>query len=52
MTNIDIIQRLVKIHNNIIQIPVSGEGAILMGESIKDIRVLLQDLDKDAKNQQ
>ena len=51
MTTKDIMSNLVKIHNNLIQIPVSGEGALLMSDSIRAIRMLLQELEKDIQTE-
>lgn len=48
MTTIEIIQRLIPVHNRMIQISVSGDSAVLMGDSIRDLRFLLQELEKDT----
>ena len=44
MNTHDILERIVRIHNCLIQIAVSGDGAILMAESITQLRALAQSL--------
>lgn len=51
MKTIDVMQRLAQIHNRIMQVSVSGESAILIADTIVDIRSLLRDLENDAKNE-
>jgi CMP-2-keto-3-deoxyoctulosonic acid synthetase len=48
----DIMQSLVRIHNRIIQINVSGDSSLLMADSIRELRQLLQELENDAKAEQ
>lgn len=52
MKTIDIMQSLVRIHNRIIQINVSGDNSLLMADSIREIRQLLQELENDVKAEQ
>lgn len=40
----DIITKVVASHNRLANIPVKGEGAILMGETLKDLRALVDEL--------
>lgn len=44
MNAIDILQRIIDNHNRLIQIPVSGDGAILMANTILDLRNLAEQL--------
>ena len=41
MTDMLLLQVLVSIHNRLIQIPVSGDGAIQMGDCIRELRSVL-----------
>ncbi len=52
MKTMDIMQSLVRIHNRIIQINVSGDSSLLMADSIRELRQLLQELENDAKAEQ
>lgn len=52
MKTLDIMRRLVQIHNRIAQVSVSGDNAILVGDSIRDLRLLLQELEQDVKAEQ
>jgi len=52
METLEIMRRLAQIHNRIIQVSVSGDSTILIGDSIRDLRLLLQELEKDAKSEQ
>ena len=52
MTTLDIMRCLAQIHNNIVQVAASidpGERTIFLGDSIRDLRLLLQELEKDVK---
>lgn len=49
MTKNDILQRIVLSHNRLSQIMVNGEGAILMGDSLRDLRILVKDLQEDIE---
>ena len=49
MTTLEIMRSLVQIHNRLIEIRVSGNDTMLMGDSIRELRSLLQELEKDAK---
>ena len=52
MTTLEIMRRLAQIHNYLIEISVSGSDTILMGDSIRELRLLLQELEKDVKAEQ
>ena len=52
MKTLDIMRRLVQIHNRIVQVSVSGDNAILVGDSIRDLRLLLQELEQKVKAEQ
>ncbi len=51
MTQTDMLQRVVGIHNCLSQIPVNGDGAIFMGEALKELRALAHDLRKPDKTE-
>lgn len=44
MTRIDLLQRITDNHNRIAQIEVHGDGAILVAETLIDMRRLLKQL--------
>lgn len=52
MTTLEILQRIVTNHNRIAQILVSGDNAILIGDTIKDLRLLAQELQADMQREQ
>ena len=52
METLEIMRRLAQIHNRIIQVAVSGDSTILVGDSIRDLRLLLQELEQDVKAEQ
>lgn len=52
MTKLEILQRIVTNHNRISQIMVSGEGAVLIGDTIKDLRSLAQEIQKDINSEE
>ena len=41
MTQLELIQRIADNHNRIAQIKVSGDDAILVGDTLKDMRALV-----------
>lgn len=49
MTKLELTQHIANIHNRLTQIQVSGDGAILMGDTLKELRFLVQDLQKDVE---
>ncbi len=48
MTQLELIQRIADNHNRIAQIAVSGDSAILLGDTLKDLRMLVQELQVDG----
>ncbi len=48
MTNLEIAQHIANIHNRLVQISVNGEGAILMGDTLKELRFLVQEIQKNV----
>lgn len=52
MTTLEIIKRVAENHNRIAQVLVSGDSAVLIGDSIKDMRLLIQQLQADYEAQQ
>lgn len=48
MKTADILQQIVDVHNRIIQIPVSGEGTLMMADAIMELRRLAQALKNDV----
>lgn len=49
MNKTEILQCVAGCHNRLAQITVSGDGAILMGDTLRDLRVLVQVLQKDIE---
>lgn len=52
MEKIDILQCVVNNHNRLAQIMVNGDNAILMGDTLKELRILVQELQKDIEAEQ
>lgn len=52
MDKIEILQCIVNNHNRLTQIMVSGDNAIMMGETLKELRLLAQVLQKDVEVEQ
>lgn len=52
MTHLELIQRIADNHNRIAQIKVSGDDAILVGDTLKDMRALVQQLQSEEISQQ
>lgn len=52
MSKFEIVKRLVEAHNRIVQISVSGESAILIADTIKDLRGLLAELQNDVNHEE
>lgn len=51
MTKLEIAQRVANNHNRLANVLVSGDSAILMGETLKDLRLLVQELQKDISEE-
>lgn len=51
MNKTDILRCIANNHNRLAQIMVNGDNAILMGETLKDLRVLVQMLQKDVEEE-
>lgn len=49
MNKQEITQHLANIHNHLVQIMVSGDGSILMGDSLRELRYLVKELQKDLE---
>ena len=47
MNKLEILKRIALNHNNLAQIMVSGDNAIYMGETLRDLRTLVQQLQAD-----
>ena len=47
MKKTELLQRIVENHNRIAQIEVHSDGAILMGDTLKDLRLLLKQLQSE-----
>ena len=52
MTTLEILQRLANIHNMILRVFVNGDNAVLIGESIKELRDLIGQLNQDVDRQE
>lgn len=48
MTKTDLLQRIMENHNRIAQIEVHGDGAILVADTLRDLRYLLKQLQNEA----
>ncbi|MBS4879595.1 MAG: hypothetical protein KH138_04695 [Firmicutes bacterium] len=44
MTGIELIKIIADTHNNLVEIPVKGDSVILMGDALKNLRFLVQEL--------
>lgn len=51
MTKLEIVQVIANNHNRLSQIMVNGDNAILMGETIKEMRALVRELQEDIENE-
>lgn len=51
MTKLEIVQRVANNHNRLVNIMVSGESAILMGDTLRDMRSLVQELQADLEHE-
>lgn len=51
MTKLEILQNVVNIHNCLVGIMVSGDNAIMMGESLKGLRALAREIQKDVEQE-
>lgn len=49
MTKLDILKHIADNHNRLMRITVSGDNAILMGETLVDMRLLAQEMQKDVE---
>lgn len=49
MTKLEIVQRIAGNHNRMANIMVNGDSAILMGDTLKDLRALVQELQADVE---
>lgn len=49
MTKLEIVQRIAGNHNRLANIMVSGDNAIMMGETLRDLRALVQELQQDVE---
>lgn len=52
MTKLEIVQVIANNHNRLSQIMVNGDNAILMGETIKEMRALVRELQEDIENEE
>lgn len=52
MTTLELMQRIVENHNRIAQIVVSGDSAILVGDTIRDLRLIVKDLQEQLQAEQ
>ena len=48
MTKKDLLQRIIDNHNRIAQIEVHGESTILVADTLRDLRYLLQQLQNES----
>lgn len=52
MTKFEIMQIVANNHNRLAQIMVNGDNAIMMGDTIKELRSLVLELQKDIDSEQ
>lgn len=48
MTKIDLVSRIAEVHNRLADIAVKGDGAILMGDALKELRFVVQDVQQNG----
>lgn len=48
MTGIELIRMIADIHNNLVEIPVKGDSAISMGDALRSLRLLVQELQQNG----
>lgn len=51
MTKLELMNHLVENHNRILCVSVAGESAILIADTIKDLRCLISALQEDINNE-
>ena len=51
MTKLEILQHIATNHNNLAHIMVRGDDAIMMGETLKNLRMLVQSLQQDVEEE-
>lgn len=49
MEKLEILQHIVGVHNRLAGIMVSGDNAIMMGDTLKELRFLAGEIQKDAE---
>ena len=52
MTTMELLQRVAENHNRIAQVIVSGDNAILVGDTLRDLRLIAQELQEQLKIEQ
>ena len=52
MTTLELMQRIAENHNRIAQIVVSGDNAILVGDTIRDLRLIVKELQEQLQLEQ
>lgn len=49
MNKQEVTQHVANVHNCLVQIMVNGESTILMGDALRELRYLVQELQKDVE---
>lgn len=52
MTKLEILQHIVNSHNRLAGVMVSGDNVILMGETLKELRFLAIEVQKDVEQEE
>lgn len=52
MNTRDILERIVNVHNSLAQVSVSGNGAIIMGQSLVELRTIVQALSEKCMEEE
>lgn len=52
MNKQEITQYVANVHNRLTQIMVSGDSAIMMGDTLRELRYLVQELQKDINEEE
>lgn len=52
MATLELIQRIIENHNRIAQVVVSGDNAILVGDTIRDLRMIVKELQEQLQAEQ
>lgn len=52
MTTLELMQRVIENHNRVAQVVVSGDNAILIGDTLRDLRQIVNELQEQSQREQ